>query len=105
MNHNTKTDAPGWQCVNYFFAAVIKFHDHGNLEKKELMLASGSREIRVMMGLSNKQQGWQQEWEAESSCLNCKHEAVSVSELELVGEGYSKVGPPKHPQIELQIGN
>ena len=75
MNHNTKTDAPGWQCVNYFFAAVIKFHDHGNLEKKELILASGSREIRVMMGLSNKQQGWQQEWEAESLHLIHRQQA------------------------------
>lgn len=37
-------------CVYYFSAAMIKFHDHGNLEKRELILASGSRERRIHDG-------------------------------------------------------
>lgn len=67
-------------CVYYFSVAMIQFHDHGKLEKRELILASGSRERRIHDGgLGDKQQEWQEEQEGESSCLNGKHEVVLVN--------------------------
>lgn len=43
-------------CISFFSDAVIKHHDHGNLQKKEFLWDQGSREIRLHHGT----EPWQQ---------------------------------------------
>lgn len=55
--------------------------------------------------LGDKQQEWQEEQEAESSCLNGKHEVALVNWNCWERGTSGKAIPAKLPQIEPQIGN
>jgi len=56
--------------VNYFPAAVIKYHDYGNLRKRAFVFDSCFHSDESMrVAACSSQQAWWQEQEAESSHL------------------------------------
>lgn len=58
-------------CITYFSVAVTRHCEQGNLRKKEFVLAYGLKEMIFPPGekVGQRVQGWRQEQEAKSSCL------------------------------------